>query len=178
MFDGDHQISQRKVRQAPDIANDSGQATQAIQPGLGEPVVLGAGHHPNRDLLFKMLGPCQPAQGQVGQGRVGGRKTDPVPGRQLAALQPSDAAAQQALCTLTEHLADGISNVIAVLNPQAVILGGGIMAQQDYLRPRILQRLEELVVPAMRINTQLTFAQLGNDAGMIGALYRLLQQEA
>lgn len=89
-----------------------------------------------------------------------------------------DADAVLAIEHMVDNLSEGLATVCCLLNPAVIVLGGGIMAQQDYLRPRILQRLEELVVPAMRINTQLTFAQLGNDAGMIGALYRLLQQEA
>ena len=32
-------------------------------------------------------------------------------------------------------------------------------------------------MPAMRVKTRLAFAALGNDAGMLGALYALLQQE-
>ena len=89
-----------------------------------------------------------------------------------------DADAVLAIEHMVDNLSEGLATVCCLLNPAVIVLGGGIMAQQDYLRPRILQRLEELVVPAMRINTQLAFAQLGNDAGMIGALYRLLQQEA
>lgn len=87
-----------------------------------------------------------------------------------------DAAAQQALCTLTEHLADGISNVIAVLNPQAVILGGGIMAQERLLRPLLEKALRERLIPDVYQHTKIAFAALRNDAGMLGALYHLQQQ--
>ena len=74
-------------------------------------------------------------------------------------------------------LSEGIANICCLLNPEVIVLGGGIMAQQAYLRPRIMQRVEELVVPAMRVNTRLAFAELGNDAGMIGALYSLLHSK-
>ena len=78
---------------------------------------------------------------------------------------------------MVDNLSEGIANIYCLLNPEVFVLGGGIMAQQEYLRPRIEQRLEELVVPAMRKATRLEFAKLGNDAGMIGALYRFLQKD-
>ncbi|SFT59944.1 Sugar kinase of the NBD/HSP70 family, may contain an N-terminal HTH domain [Selenomonas sp. GACV-9] len=85
-----------------------------------------------------------------------------------------DVDAVIAIEHMVDNLAEGIANIYCLLNPEVFVLGGGIMAQQDYLRPRIEQRLEALVVPAMRDATRLEFAQLGNDAGMTGALYSLL----
>ena len=89
-----------------------------------------------------------------------------------------DADAVLAIEHMVDNLSEGLATICCLLNPEVIVLGGGIMAQQDYLRPRILQRLEDLMVPAMRVNTRLAFAKLGNDAGMTGALYRLLQQNA
>lgn len=85
-----------------------------------------------------------------------------------------DVDAVLAIEHMADTLSEGIASIYCLLNPEVFVLGGGIMAQQDYLRPRIEERLEELVVPAMRKHTRLEFAQLGNDAGMTGALYRLL----
>lgn len=88
-----------------------------------------------------------------------------------------DADAVLAIEHMVDNLSEGIANICCLLNPEVIVLGGGIMAQQAYLRPRIMQRVEELVVPAMRVNTRLAFAELGNDAGMIGALYSLLHSK-
>ncbi len=85
-----------------------------------------------------------------------------------------DADAVLAIEHMVDNLAEGIANIYCLLNPEVFVLGGGVMAQQDYLRPRLEQRLEALVVPAMRTSTRLEFARLGNDAGMVGALYSLL----
>lgn len=85
-----------------------------------------------------------------------------------------DADAVLAIEHMVDNLAEGIANIYCLLNPEVFVLGGGVMAQQDYLRPRLEQRLEALVVPAMRMSTRLEFARLGNDAGMVGALYSLL----
>ena len=87
-----------------------------------------------------------------------------------------DVDAVLAIEHMTDALSEGIANVCALLNPEVIVLGGGIMDQREYLYPRLSQRLKTLVVPAMRTNTRLVFAELGNVAGMIGALYSFLQR--
>ena len=57
-----------------------------------------------------------------------------------------------------------------------LILGGGIMAQREYLGPRMAFILKQRMVPAVWDSTRLEFAALGNDAGMLGALYNFLQK--
>jgi predicted NBD/HSP70 family sugar kinase len=70
-------------------------------------------------------------------------------------------------------LALGISQCICLINPQAVILGGGIMSQEDYLRPILEHYIAKYTRKDMIRNTKLLFAALGNDAGMAGACYNL-----
>ena len=70
---------------------------------------------------------------------------------------------------MCDILAQGISNAVYVLNPQKIILGGGIMAQKDYLLPRIHQALQKYLTPYVFQHTELVAAQLSNNAGMAGA---------
>lgn len=74
---------------------------------------------------------------------------------------------------MIDNLSEGLANICCLFNPEVIVLGGGVMAQEKYLRPRIVQRIEKLVVPAMRSGTRIEFARLGNSAGMIGNLYHL-----
>ena len=87
-----------------------------------------------------------------------------------------DSDARTAIYNLMQNLADGITNITSVLNPEIVILGGGIMAQKEYLRPLIDEALKQRLVPDVYAKTVVDFAQLQNDAGMLGALYNLLHQ--
>ena len=87
-----------------------------------------------------------------------------------------DEDAKFAINTLMENLADGITNITAVLNPEMIILGGGIMAQSKYLRPLINNALKQRLVEDVYTHTKVDFAKLENDAGMLGALYNLLHQ--
>lgn len=87
-----------------------------------------------------------------------------------------DADAVNAIAGLIAPLAEGIANICYMLNPERIVLGGAVMAQQQYIAPRLAADLEEAVPRAFRSATQIAFAELGNDAGMMGALYHFLMR--
>lgn len=88
-----------------------------------------------------------------------------------------DADAQAAIVHFAQNLSEGIANICCLLNPEIIVLGGGIMAQRQMLAPLITREVERLVPEAMRKNTRIDYALLGNTAGMIGVgqLARQLQ---
>lgn len=79
---------------------------------------------------------------------------------------------------LCEALAEGIACCVCLLNPEMVVLGGGIMAQEAYLRPVLEKKLRGCLPPQLGESVRLSFAQLGNRAGMAGAFhhFQLRQQ--
>lgn len=77
----------------------------------------------------------------------------------------------QEIASMCERLAQGIHNCACLLNPEIIVLGGGIMAQRDYLAPIIKSALKKYMSPHVYGHTKLDFATLGNDAGMAGAFY-------
>ena len=77
---------------------------------------------------------------------------------------------------LIKSLSIGIANVCYVVNPEVVILGGGIMAQEEFLKPRIEEELKNTLIESVYKNTRVEFAKRQNDAGMLGALYNYLQE--
>ncbi|SEA21224.1 Sugar kinase of the NBD/HSP70 family, may contain an N-terminal HTH domain [Eubacterium aggregans] len=81
-----------------------------------------------------------------------------------------------AIDEMVDILADGLANIVYLLNPEMVILGGGIMEQRDYMEPRIQSALSKRIIPVVFDQTQIALAQHGNDAGMLGALMVLLRQ--
>ncbi|HBF0369966.1 TPA: ROK family protein, partial [Clostridioides difficile] len=60
--------------------------------------------------------------------------------------------------------------------PEVVILGGGIMAQEKFLKPKIDKALKEVLIERVYKNTNIEFAKRQNDAGMLGALYNFLNK--
>ena len=92
-------------------------------------------------------------------------------------LAKGDPAAQEEVALLIESLADAITNVVCVVNPERIVLGGGIMAQETVLRPRVEDALRTRLSPPVYAATEISFAATGNDAGMLGALYHFLQEQ-
>ncbi len=98
-------------------------------------------------------------------------------GRDVFALaQAGDTVAAEAIGTLVHRLVVAIENICCVVNPELVLLGGGIMGQHDYLRPLLEAEKKRIFPPYLEPRTRLDFARLGNDAGMAGALRNLLDR--
>ncbi|WP_211942208.1 ROK family protein [Cylindrospermopsis raciborskii] len=68
-----------------------------------------------------------------------------------------------------KDLGIGLTSLIYVLTPQAIIIGGGISASFEYFLPAMQQEIENRVLPSSRVGLQILKAQLGNSAGMAGA---------
>lgn len=83
----------------------------------------------------------------------------------------------QAIDEMADVLGKGIANICYVLNPQTVVLGGGVMEQEAYLKPRIQKALDRYLIPAMAEETELKMAEHKNDAGMLGAFYHFLMRQ-
>ena len=77
----------------------------------------------------------------------------------------------QAIEEMTDTLGKGIANICYVLNPEIVVLGGGIMAQETFLKDRIKGAVKKYLVSSIEKHTKITFAENQNDAGMLGAFY-------
>lgn len=88
-----------------------------------------------------------------------------------------DQECRHAIDEMCDILGKGIANICYVLNPEMVVLGGGIMAQKEILYPRIRKAMNRYLVPVIAEKTKLEMAQMGNDAGMIGAYYHFRQME-
>jgi glucokinase len=68
-----------------------------------------------------------------------------------------------------KDLGIGLTSLIYVLTPQAVIIGGGVSASFQYFLPAMQAEIEKRVLPTSRLGLQILPAELGNSAGMVGA---------
>ena len=82
-----------------------------------------------------------------------------------------DAICIEEIEKIADIIAHGISNVVYLFNPEVVVLGGGIMAREDILRPLIENSLKKYLIESVYKNTNIQFAKLKNTAGMVGAVY-------
>lgn len=90
----------------------------------------------------------------------------------LAALQAGDALATAVWSHSIRALAAGIASLINVLDPAAVILGGGIMAADAQLLEPLNAALDEMEWLLDGRRVPLLPAQLGDMAGACGAAAR------
>ena len=63
----------------------------------------------------------------------------------------------------------GLSSLIYVLTPQAVIIGGGVSASFEFFYPALKAEIEQRVMATSRARLEILPAKLGNYAGMVGA---------
>jgi glucokinase len=66
-------------------------------------------------------------------------------------------------------LGTGVTSFIYTLTPEVIIIGGGVGASADFFLPSALQEIEKRVLPPSREGFKLLKAELGNQAGMVGA---------
>ena len=86
-----------------------------------------------------------------------------------------DPVLSQVLDQFLNHLATGLLSAIYLLNPEVLVLGGGILARADLIMPRLMAILEQRVIDPRFLTTEIRPAQSGNDAGMLGALSQLIK---
>jgi glucokinase len=67
------------------------------------------------------------------------------------------------------YLAVGATNVMHVIDPEMVVFGGGMVAAGEPFLDRIRYYIKQLALPVPAAKTHIAFAQLGSDAGFIGA---------
>lgn len=74
------------------------------------------------------------------------------------------------------NLSVGIRNIIYLLNPEIIVIGGGIAEQKEYLEERIRREVDRGLIGDIFKKTVIKMAQKGNYAGMLGALYSFLNK--
>lgn len=69
------------------------------------------------------------------------------------------------------YLGLALANVANTLNPEMIIIGGGVSKSGDMLLPLVQSTFYQFAFSPVKQSTHLTIASLGNKAGMIGAAW-------
>ncbi|WP_160719272.1 ROK family glucokinase [Bacillus sp. USDA818B3_A] len=67
------------------------------------------------------------------------------------------------------YLGLACGNIGNILNPETIVIGGGVSAAGDMLLNGVEEYFQKFAFPTVKTSTKLKLAQLGNDAGVIGA---------
>jgi len=97
--------------------------------------------------------------------RVGARSAEDV----ISAAQAGEAAAKAAIEETAEYLGMGIANIVSLLNPEMIVLGGGLMQAADLFLPRVKQVVRKWAQPIAAEQVRIEVTTLGEDAGLFGA---------
>lgn len=104
------------------------------------------------------------------------KTVEDVDGRTVfEALKLNDDGAKRVLDEYITGLGEGVVNIVNLLRPQAVLIGGGVSAEGETL----LKPLREYVLPRIYVQDRyaplaIIAASLGNDAGLFGAAHYAL----
>ena len=91
-------------------------------------------------------------------------------GRQIAAARDAgEEGISEVLAAWSEEAAFGLASLIHIFNPQLIVLGGGILSDDDIFQ-RIREKTLQRTMPESR-NVMIRPAKLGNHAGLLGMTY-------
>ena len=94
------------------------------------------------------------------------------------AAKKGDEAGKKIVSQFIEYLGIGITDIVNIFQPEAVVIGGGLSKEGDYLlEPLRAYVKDNSYEPDGVESTKIVAAKLGNDAGIIGAalLYRQIK---
>jgi glucokinase len=97
------------------------------------------------------------------------RRTGKEPVELGTLAQEGDAEALTFWQEYGKDLGIGLTSLIYVLTPQAIIIGGGVSASFEFFLPAVTKEIEQRVIPTSRVGLKILPAELGNSAGMVGA---------
>ena len=80
-----------------------------------------------------------------------------------------DVLANKVLDEVSFHLGFALASIANTLNPEKIVLGGGVSKAGDILLHSVKEQFAKFAFSSVRDSTEIALATLGNDAGVIGA---------
>ena len=130
------------------------------------------GHYGNFGALEKYVGNVQIGQrAQVLYREAGLTKSDEecTPLALQNAADGGDAVARQVWAEVGFHLGITLCDIVWLLNPDRIVIGGGVAKAGDYVFGPIRQTIRERTMKIFHEHLEIVPAALGNDAGIIGS---------
>jgi glucokinase len=93
-----------------------------------------------------------------------------TPKEMAAAAAAGDHNVREVILRAAEYLGIGVANVVVVLHPDLVVLGGGVAEMGDILLDRVREVLHRRVGMFPTDGVQIERSALGERAGLLGAV--------
>jgi glucokinase len=85
------------------------------------------------------------------------------------AARQGDAVAKEIMTIAGHYFGIGLSTIVQVLNPDCIVIGGGLMQAGDLVMEPAMQALNANIHPVLVDSAKIVSSTLGEDAGLIGA---------
>ncbi len=87
----------------------------------------------------------------------------------IDSAKAGDPVAMRVFDRYCKYLAIAVNNITAFLDPEMIVLGGGVSTAGDFLLNNVRNQLPRYLMYKTLPSPELCLAQLGNEAGIIGA---------
>ncbi len=108
--------------------------------------------------------------------RITGSRAESITAAQVFQLAANgDTIAQKVIQEVQTYLAIALTNIIHIVNPSMIILGGTVAQAGDLLISPLQEQVRSLCLPTARQSFQMVQSSLGADANLVGAVTLALQ---
>ena len=94
---------------------------------------------------------------------------DPTAERIYRAGLAGDGLALEVFRRMGVYLGIGLANLINILNPEVIVIGGGVVNGWELFEKQMRQQVAERAFPLPAARVQIVRAECGDDAGLLGA---------
>ena len=86
------------------------------------------------------------------------------------AIRRGDKVVEKIVEDAAEYIGIAVANLVNLLNPEVVVLGGGVMeALSDEMMPHVIKSAKAHIMPGLFKNVEIMPSKLGDNAGITGA---------
>lgn len=101
----------------------------------------------------------------------------PINGRTIFERLDQDELLRKTLDEWIDCIVAGLVSLIHIFNPTLIIIGGGVSVQDRWLIDPIREKILDQVMPRFADHLETVAAQLGNQAGLIGAVSYFIRHQ-
>ena len=89
----------------------------------------------------------------------------------FAAMKQGDEVGKEIVDEYISYLACGLASIINIFQPNVLSIGGGVCNEKDYLLKPLIEKVfgQTYTKTGVTPQTEIKIAELGNDAGIVGA---------
>lgn len=77
--------------------------------------------------------------------------------------------AKKVIKLMTNYLGTGLANIVNALNPEIIVIGGGLARVKILFKPALLSMRKKIHFASPKQNTKIILSKLGDHAGVLGA---------